>query len=94
MCQLKHADYQRVLQDLSPRKRGKMDTRHFGDVGTNLHTNLQSAIGSKKGPVFKRAVEHTILREALVENMRQLIIPAEEGLYSLLSESTELERQV
>jgi hypothetical protein len=84
MCQLKHADYQRVLQDLSPRKRGNMGTRHFGDVGTNLHANLQSTIGSKKGPVFKRAVEHTILREALVENIRQLIIPAEEGLYSLI----------
>jgi predicted AAA+ superfamily ATPase len=39
----------------------------------------------KKGPVFKKAVEHTVFRNTLVENIRQLIIPAEEdGFYSLI----------
>jgi KaiC/GvpD/RAD55 family RecA-like ATPase len=39
----------------------------------------------KKGPVFKKVVEHTISRKALVEDIRQLIMPVEtEGFYSLI----------
>jgi hypothetical protein len=83
MCQLKHADCQRVLQNLSLKETWKDQTfrRRWHE------STRESAIYDrlKKGPVFKRAVEHTILREALVENIRQLIIPAEEdGLYPLI----------
>jgi hypothetical protein len=39
----------------------------------------------KKGPVFQEAIKHTILRKPLVEEIRQLITPAEESrLYSLI----------
>jgi hypothetical protein len=49
----------------------------------------------KKGPIFQETVKHIVLSKLLVEETRQLIAPAEEcPLYPLLSESTELERQV
>ena len=39
----------------------------------------------KKGPVFEEAIEHTIPRKPLVEEIRQLITPAEESrLYPLI----------
>jgi hypothetical protein len=33
----------------------------------------------KKGPIFEKAVEHTIPRKALVEEIRQIITPARES---------------
>jgi predicted AAA+ superfamily ATPase len=43
----------------------------------------ESAIYDKlrKGPVFEEAIEYTIPREALVEEIRQLITPAEESRF-------------
>jgi hypothetical protein len=53
-CHLKHADYQRVLPDMSTRKRGKIGTKHLRDVNTNLHANLQSMISSKRDRYLRR----------------------------------------
>jgi hypothetical protein len=39
----------------------------------------------KKGPVFKEEIQHTISRQALVEEIRQFITPADKGrLYPLV----------
>jgi hypothetical protein len=49
----------------------------------------------KKRPVFKEMIKYIILRKPLVEEIRQLITPAEKVAFiPLLSESMELERQV
>src|SRR3984957_1851620 len=54
LCHLKHANYQRVLPNMSARKRGKTGTKHLRDLNTNLHANLQSTIGSKRDRYFRR----------------------------------------
>jgi hypothetical protein len=54
LCHLKHANYQRVLPNMSARKRGKIGTKHLRDVNTNLHENLQSTISSKRDLYFRR----------------------------------------
>ena len=39
----------------------------------------------KKGPIFQETIKHTVLSKPLVEEIRQLITPAEEGrLYPLI----------
>jgi hypothetical protein len=54
LCHLKHADYQRVLPNLSPSQSGENGTKNLREVNTNLHANLQSTISSKRDRYLRR----------------------------------------
>jgi polynucleotide 5'-kinase involved in rRNA processing len=59
--------------------------KHFKDMYTNLHTNLQSRISSKRDRYFRKRLNTPSHAKALVEEIRQVTTPAGKGrLYPVI----------
>jgi ATPase subunit of ABC transporter with duplicated ATPase domains len=82
LCHLKHADYQRVVwQHVSNSSWGEQHQ----ESRRREHESVRESDKLKKGPEFEEAIKHLIPRESLVEEIKQLITPAEEtGHYPLI----------